>query len=102
MTTRHPPLADHDRHEATSVLSLLSQDLRLRIFEHIVREHPVNVTAICRAVDMDQPAVSHHLALLRVNGLVECARTGKNNFYSPTPHGTRAYSLVRTLANGRS
>ena len=38
-----------------------------------------------------QPAVSHHLALLRVAGLIECRRDGKHNFYHLVPKRCQAY-----------
>ena len=36
---------------------------------------------LCELLDESQPAVSHHLALLRVAGLIERRREGKHNFY---------------------
>jgi ArsR family transcriptional regulator len=41
----------------------------------------LNVTAICQRLNQGQPAVSHHLALLRVSGAIEPRRSGKNIFY---------------------
>jgi ArsR family transcriptional regulator len=40
------------------------------------------VTDLCNRLGQSQPAVSHHLALLRVSGLIESRREGKHNFYS--------------------
>ena len=36
---------------------------------------------LCGLLKQSQPAVSHHLALLRVAGLIDCRRDGKHNFY---------------------
>jgi DNA-binding transcriptional ArsR family regulator len=44
---------------------------------------------------MSQPAVSHHLALLRHGGIIDCRRQGKNNFYSLTDLGERLSKLVK-------
>jgi len=43
--------------------------------------HPINVGDLCARVGQSQPAISHHLALLRVAALVEVERRGKHNFY---------------------
>jgi ArsR family transcriptional regulator, arsenate/arsenite/antimonite-responsive transcriptional repressor len=40
------------------------------------------VTALCDRLAQSQPAVSHHLALLRVAGLIKARRDGKHNYYS--------------------
>ena len=42
----------------------------------------LHVTDLCNRLGQSQPAVSHHLALLRVSGLIESRREGKHNFYS--------------------
>jgi ArsR family transcriptional regulator len=42
----------------------------------------MHVTDLCNRLGQSQPAVSHHLALLRVSGLIESRREGKHNFYS--------------------
>ena len=44
---------------------------------------------------MSQPAVSHHLALLRHGGIVDRRRQGKNNFYSLTDTGYRLSKIVK-------
>ena len=40
------------------------------------------MTDFCQRLGQSQPAVSHHLAFLRVSGLIELRREGKHNFYS--------------------
>ena len=40
-----------------------------------------HVSALCQFVGQSQPAVSHHLTLLRMAGLVASRREGKFNFY---------------------
>jgi ArsR family transcriptional regulator, arsenate/arsenite/antimonite-responsive transcriptional repressor len=49
---------------------------------YLFREEELHVTALCERLQQSQPAVSHHLALLRVAGLIEARRDGKHNFYS--------------------
>ncbi len=40
-----------------------------------------NVTSLCQELQLPQPTVSHHLALLRTNHIVSCRRDGKQVFY---------------------
>ena len=49
---------------------------------YLAQEEELFVTALCERLNQSQPAVSHHLALLRDAGLIEARRDGKHNFYS--------------------
>lgn len=64
------------------VLKLLSDETRLRVLLYLTNEEEMHVTALCERLKQSQPAVSHHLALLRVAGLIEARRDGKHNYYS--------------------
>lgn len=68
--------------EFANVFALLSDETRLRILTYLMQNGELNVTELCNRLGQTQPAVSHHLALLRVSGLVEPRRAGKNNYYS--------------------
>jgi ArsR family transcriptional regulator len=68
--------------DLVQVFKLLSDETRLRILLYLAREGELHVTALCDKLGQSQPAVSHHLALLRVAGLIEARRDGKHNFYS--------------------
>ncbi len=50
-----------------------------------------------RQLSQSQPAVSHHLALLRHGGIIAPRRQGKNNFYSLTETGTDLARVVNNL-----
>jgi len=77
-----PELTEHLEKELVQVFKLLSDETRLRILNYLGREGELHVTALCDKLGQSQPAVSHHLALLRVAGLIEARRDGKHNFYS--------------------
>lgn len=64
------------------VFKLLSDETRLRILLYLAQNQELHVTDLCNRLGQSQPAVSHHLALLRVSGLIEARREGKHNFYS--------------------
>ena len=76
------------------VFKLLSDETRLRILLHLHSNGELHVSALCERLKQSQPAVSHHLALLRVAGLIEARRDGKHNFYS-----VRAVYLEQILAS---
>ena len=75
-------LTDRLKQELLQIFKLLSDEKRLRILLYLGRERELHVTALCEKLGQSQPAVSHHLALLRVAGLIERRRHGKHNFYS--------------------
>jgi len=77
-----PELSDQLAKDLVQVFKLLSDETRLRILMYLMREDELHVTALCERLGQSQPAVSHHLALLRVAGLIEARRDGKHNFYS--------------------
>jgi ArsR family transcriptional regulator len=75
-------VADGTIRDLVQVARLVSDETRLRILFDLVKNGELNVTDICNRLGQSQPAISHHLALLRVSGLIEPRREGKHNFYS--------------------
>lgn len=71
--------------DLVKVFKLLSDETRLRILLYLSQRPELHVRALCDKLRQSQPAVSHHLALLRVAGLIECRREGKHNFYHLVP-----------------
>jgi ArsR family transcriptional regulator len=70
-------------------VQLLADETRLKILAHLSHGE-LCVGSLCERLGMSQPAVSHHLALLRVSQTIEARRDGKNNFYSLAAKGQRA------------
>src|SRR5829696_10563370 len=68
--------------DLAQVFKLMSDATRLRILLYLAQNSELHVTDLCHRLGQSQPAVSHHLALLRVSGLIESRREGKHNFYS--------------------
>src|SRR5262245_8226925 len=68
--------------DVANVFKLLSDETRLRILFYLAQNSELHVTDLCNRLGQSQPAVSHHLALLRVSRLIEARREGKHNFYS--------------------
>ena len=77
-----PEVSEQAVREIAQVFKLLSDETRLRILFYLAQNNELHVTDLCNRLGQSQPAVSHHLALLRVSGLIEPRRDGKHNFYS--------------------
>jgi len=65
----------------SDVFKLLADKSRLKILLALAREGELHVSALCDLLEQSQPAVSHHLTLLRLRNLVAYRRHGKHNFY---------------------
>jgi ArsR family transcriptional regulator len=78
-----PPLRVSPRtiNGLAQVFKLLSDESRLKILLALAQDGELHVTALCDMLGQTQPAVSHHLTLLRMAGLVGYRRDGKHNFY---------------------
>ena len=78
--------------QASDVFKLLSDKTRLGILLRLMEdEHSVG--ALCVKLDLPQPTVSHHLALMRMSRLIQKRRQGKQMIYSIN------IDLLRNLAN---
>jgi ArsR family transcriptional regulator len=67
--------------DVVKLCKLLADETRLRILYYLTQSHELHVRALCELLGESQPAVSHHLALMRVAGLIDRRREGKHNFY---------------------
>lgn len=80
-----PTLSEDAIKDSVKIFKLLSDETRLRILSYLTRDEERHVRALCNLLGQSQPAVSHHLALLRVAGLIESRRDGKHNYYRIVP-----------------
>jgi DNA-binding transcriptional ArsR family regulator len=78
---------------ASTMLKHVSDPTRLQVIL-ILADGEQHVGALCDQLSQSQPAVSHHLALLRHGGIIAPRRQGKNNFYSLTPDKGAALAKV--------
>jgi ArsR family transcriptional regulator len=82
VTAKIATLPDNIAKDLVQMFKLFADETRLRILHFLMQQEELNVREMCNLLGQSQPAVSHHLALLRVAGLIECRRDGKHNFYS--------------------
>lgn len=74
-------VSDEIINDLTAVFKLLADKSRLKIVLALAQEGQMHVTALCKLLGQSQPAVSHHLTLMRMVGLVGYDRNGKHNYY---------------------
>ncbi len=81
---------------ASILLKHVSDPTRLQVIL-ILADGERHVGALCEQLNQSQPAVSHHLALLRHGSVIAPRRAGKNNFYSLTSVGEELAKVVKGL-----
>ncbi len=76
-------------------LKVLADDSRLAIIETLMKK-PQHVWELGLILKLDQSLLSHHLKVLRQEGLVEATRDGKAVLYSLAPglEGTRSKKMI--------
>lgn len=74
-------LGDEDAQTLVRYFKLFADETRVRILHYLAQRRELNVQSLCELLDQTQPAVSHHLAILRAHALIEMRRQGKHNYY---------------------
>lgn len=79
------------------LLKQVSDPTRLQVLM-LLNDKERNVSELCSDLGtQSQPAVSHHLALLRHGRLIEPRRSGKHNFYGLTEAGRELAQVVNSI-----
>ncbi len=81
---------------AAALLKQVSDPTRLRILT-LLADGDQHVGGLATELGYSQPAVSHHLALLRHGGLIAPRREGKNNYYHLTDAGLKLTTIVKKM-----
>ena len=97
---RFPDISNGLEKDLVQIFKLLADDTRLKVLLYLVREGELHVSALCERLNQSQPAVSHHLAMLRDAGLIEPRRDGKHNYYSV--RSSRFHGIVQRLFDAMS
>ncbi len=85
--------------KAADLLKQVSDPTRFRVLM-LLTEKERNVSELCTELGtQSQPAVSHHLALLRHGRLIEPRRAGKHNYYFLTDAGRELAGVVHTIVD---
>ena len=68
--------------ELAPLFYMLGDLTRLRLLQALLTKGEQSVGELCEKLDLVQPTISHHLGLLRMNGLVIGVKAGRNVIYS--------------------
>ncbi len=86
--------------EAAALLRNAGDVTRVAVLLNLSVNGAHNVGEICKALDNpSQPAVSHHLALLRHGGFVDTQRDGKSNYYDLTTKGKKLVKAINSVVS---
>ncbi len=80
--TPFPILPESLERDLRQLFKLLSDKTRLKIFVLLARDGEMDVTSLCERLNHSQPAISHHLSLMRLGGIIQMRREGKHNYYA--------------------
>jgi DNA-binding transcriptional ArsR family regulator len=72
---------------ANKVFAALADPTRRAIFERLARNGELTVRALTDKAGVSQPAVSKHLGVLKLAGLVHDRHQGRQTHYSVRPKG---------------
>ena len=75
---------DWSTQECAALLKVLADKDRLQILQ-LLRQGPLAVSDIAALLELEIANVSHHLGVLRRNGMVHTEREGKNIYYELAP-----------------
>lgn len=66
------------------ILKAIAHPVKLQILETLEQEEPLDVSTICERIQFscDVSMISHHLAKLKDNGILQSEKKGKQVFYS--------------------
>ena len=74
-------LSTEQLNAASEKLKAMAHPIRVSILS-LLQDEKLNVTQIYERLNLEQSVVSHHLGILRDNGVVLAERNGKNVYYS--------------------
>ena len=89
-------LHDNYLNETGELFKVFSDTSRLKILNALLISQ-MCVCDICVLLDMSQPAISHHLRVLRQSGLVKYRKDGSIAYYSLAEEHIKKVYLVRGL-----
>ena len=69
---------------STETLRAIAHPIRITIIDLLFKNEKMTVTEIYEHLQIEQAAASHHLRIMKRNGVVQVERDGKSSNYSLT------------------
>lgn len=82
--------------EASSLFHYAADTTRLTVL-HMLAEGPCGVGSFCRESGLSRQVIDHHLAILRLSGLIEQLRCGTAVEYRLLPRGRALVKATRAV-----
>ena len=67
---------------AAFILKTIAHPVRIGIVELLTRNERLSVSDICANLGTEQSLTSHHLLIMKLEGILSAKREGKNIYYS--------------------
>ncbi|HNX27505.1 MAG TPA: metalloregulator ArsR/SmtB family transcription factor [Phycisphaerae bacterium] len=87
------PMTKKQLEKMSRIYHMMSDPSRLKIVL-CLSKNETNVTALCKKLHMSQPTVSRHLSLLKLTGIAEARRNGKEIYYSILPESRKTLNVI--------
>lgn len=68
--------------EVAYLLKAIAHETRLCVVMQLLKNEELNVSELREYMECEQSLLSHHLTDMRAKGVLNCRRSGKNNYYS--------------------
>lgn len=74
-------LDDRKFEKVAFILKTIGHPVRLKIITHLSNQGSMSVNDICEKCEVEQSLISHHLTNMKLKGILESERDGKNIYY---------------------
>lgn len=63
------------------ILKTIGHPVRLAILNRLAINQQMSVNEICETLNQEQSLISHHLNNMKLKGIIDCRKEGKNRYY---------------------
>ena len=80
-----------------TVFSVLGDKNRFRIMKFLIKKKEMCVSELAKALDISISAVSQHLRIIEMSGLVSCRKDGQMMCYSPRIYDQKVQKIINLI-----